>query len=227
MKAFALALLLTLSCAACGQTSVTEAAAMSASSSTPVSYKETKFVFDESTTFTLYDGPWKCSSTAVGEHTFLTAAHCLDEAGLDIKLNTTNVRILRAVQDGNDHILVLVDGITFTQYATVGPVPSVRSDIHYWGNPADFTNMFRKGYIAGEKGKNIIFDVNGYKGDSGAGVFGPDNRLFGVISYIYVNNSFSLMGAFPLNFTNEQLAAVGMTPNPHLTVGPKVPTLMD
>ncbi len=186
-----------------------------------------RILYDKDATFTLWTEHSKCSATAVAINTFITAAHCLDDAGLDILLNKTGARILRVAMDGNDHILVLVDGVTFAKYATFGPALNQERDIHYWGNPSGLINMYRRGYVSGFEGLSTVYDVNGYHGDSGAGVFDNERHIVGVISFIYNDRSFAVMGSYPLNFTNEQLKAVGLEPNSFLTVGPKVPVAND
>ena len=65
----------------------------------------------------------------------------------------------------------------------------------------------------------MLYDVNGFSGDSGAGVFDQSNRLTGVISYLTIRYSFSMMGGYAMNFTPEQLryAGIGETVDQYAT----------
>lgn len=163
-----------------------------------------------------------CSGTAISPHVILTASHCfphplLAPSKFDISINGVKTTITESVlHDGNDHALLRTN-LTFEKYATFGPEPKEGDNIHYWGNP-DFVNLFRRGYVVGKKGNDTLYDVNGFSGDSGAGVFDRDNRLTGVISYLTVRYSFSMMGAYAINFTPQQLqfANISTAANPHV-----------
>lgn len=91
--------------------------------------------------------------------------------------------------------------------------------MHYWGNPYVFNMLLRRGYVSGFSGRSTVYDVNGYHGDSGAGIFNKNNQLTGVISYIHAIESFAVMGSFPLNFTETQLLSVGLKAEPALMSG--------
>lgn len=160
-----------------------------------------------------------CSATKLNAHVLLSASHCFRHSTKDIIINDQPAIIERIQQDGNDHALVLLSGIVMSDFATWGP-PSAEGDaIHYWGSPFVYTMLLRRGYVSGFLDTSTIYDSNSYHGDSGAGVFDNKNRLVGVVSYIHGHNAFSVMGAFPLNFTESQLADVGLTPEPRLTTG--------
>lgn len=52
-----------------------------------------------------------------------------------------------------------------------------------------------------------FYDINGFFGDSGAGVFNSRGQLVAVVSMMFqqVGNGYmKLMGSFPLAFTDEQ-----------------------
>jgi len=52
-----------------------------------------------------------------------------------------------------------------------------------------------------------MYDINGWFGDSGAGIFDRDGKLVGVISILYSTSDtqpMHLMGSLPLRFTAEQ-----------------------
>ena len=57
----------------------------------------------------------------------------------------------------------------------------------------------------------MLLDVNGYYGDSGAGVFNTSGELIGVVSLLYQDNQngyIKFMGMFPLKFTDAQWARI-------------------
>jgi hypothetical protein len=71
--------------------------------------------------------------------------------------------------------------------------------------------MYRKGYVSGNLvSDNItitLYDLNGYFGDSGSGIFNSRGQLVGVVSVMYQqmdNGYMKVMGSFALAFTDEQ-----------------------
>lgn len=164
----------------------------------------------------------KCSATKLGPQTLLSAAHCFRGAGATLNVDGALATIQHVELDQNDHALILLSGITLINFATFGDVPVEGDLIHYWGNPFIFKLLFRRGYVSGYYNGATLYDANGYRGDSGAGVFNDKNQLVGVISFIQGENSFAMMGSYPLNFTKDQLAAVNLTPDAHLMTGQKV-----
>lgn len=157
------------------------------------------------------NGTSLCSGTAVAPNVILSAYHCFDTTGPYIAVNGAIAKIQRIVKDDNDHALVIVD-ITFDVVAKFGPEQKKSEDMHYWGNPG--RNMFyRRGYVTGMDENATYYDVNGYAGDSGAGVFDSKGRLVGVISF-YTTVMPLFMGSFPINFTEEQLQFVGIPADP-------------
>lgn len=168
-----------------------------------------------------------CSATKMSATVILSAAHCFRDATKLIIIDGKPATIERVLQDGNDHALVVLGGITLTNFATMGPPPREGDNVHYWGNPHIFSMLLRRGYVSGfEGGINTLYDINGYRGDSGSGVFDEKARLTGVISYIHFADSFSMMGSYPLNFTKEQLASIGLAPNQFLTTDVKAKVLL-
>jgi V8-like Glu-specific endopeptidase len=150
-----------------------------------------------------------CSGTAVGKHVILSAEHCFTGSHT-LAIDGKPVEVLQIVTDGNDHALATVSA-TFDDIATRGYAGQIGQHVHYWGNPAGLGGMYREGYISGTwvvagKATNLI-DVNGFYGDSGAGVFDADGHLIGVISVLYQNAEsgyIKFMGIYPFKFTREQ-----------------------
>jgi hypothetical protein len=178
---------------------------------------------DEPTTVRIINnGGGKCSATAVGPHTLLTASHCFRTATNNLLMvDDTVVQIDRVLQDGNDHALVTLKDVQFLNVAVLGEPAKTGDNIHYWGNPSIFSYMFRKGYVSGVFPDRTMYDINGFHGDSGAGIFNDKKEIVGVISYIFEAQAFTMMGSFPLNFTKEQVQAADLLPNTKLMSGIK------
>jgi hypothetical protein len=171
-----------------------------------------------------------CSGTVVAPSTILSAAHCFkdpDEDELDKALGHAaplpsemlidgyRVYIEAVSFDDNDHALVRVS-FNFHERATLGPVPAVGAHVHYWGNPGGLVNAYREGYVSSYHNGEMILDVNGFFGDSGAGIFDESGKLVGVMSSLHgVRRQgiiFKLMGVQALEFTPLQYEMMGVTP---------------
>lgn len=61
------------------------------------------------------NGEGSCSGTIIGPHAVLSATHCF-EWPYTVRIYGQPVRFLRAVLDGNDHTILIVDR-TFTTWA--------------------------------------------------------------------------------------------------------------
>lgn len=167
-----------------------------------------------------------CSGTIVAPNVILSAGHCFEEqendfglplpAPTEMKVDGYKVKILAVVLDDNDHALVKVD-YTFRHYACLTKPAPVGTRVHMWGNPAGINNVYREGYVTSYKHGDMVMDIHGFFGDSGAGIFNDDEQVVGVISYIAVHPHsglvFTLMGATtPLEFTPLQYDMMGVTP---------------
>jgi V8-like Glu-specific endopeptidase len=163
-----------------------------------------------------------CSGTVVAPTVILSAGHCFQEeendfgfsiARTSMKVDGYEVKILAVVLDGNDHALVKVD-FTFHSFAKLAKVPAVGAHVHYWGNPAGINNVYREGYVTSYHHSDMILNVNGFFGDSGAGIFNEDGNVVGVVSFIAATARhglvFSLMGANALEFTPLQYDMMGV-----------------
>lgn len=150
-----------------------------------------------------------CSGTAVGSHTILTATHCQEGAPL-WTVNGVVAEVEEQIDDGNDHSLLIVN-IELQGSAAWNWLPQnvLKQGDHvtYYGNPGGLPSQYREGVVSGFYEDKILLDINGWKGDSGAGVFKGD-RLVAVVSGIYERGPFGLMVALPLKFTDEQRAKI-------------------
>lgn len=157
-----------------------------------------------------------CSATVVGPHAILSAAHCFDWP-YHLTIYGQPVAVKSAMLDGNDHIILIVESVTFSRWVERGNLPKMGESVTILGNPGDMTQQFRHGYVAGQmaspRGLADMFDLRIWFGDSGAGIFDSHNDLVGVVSFIYTqddgHSQLAMAGAFPLAFTDAQWAEAG------------------
>lgn len=157
-----------------------------------------------------------CSGTVVGKQLILTAAHCMDGYG-SMLVDGVKVNIYKIYDDKHDHVLVLTDHV-FASSAERGIAPVQGDRVYVLGNPGNLIGLYREGYVAGHQDFNgqdvVLYDLNGYFGDSGSGIFNREGQLVGVISVLYqqVDGGYmKVMGSFGLAFTDEQWKeALGM-----------------
>lgn len=166
----------------------------------------------ETTLHLVINGDESCSGTAIGPHAILSATHCFDWL-FSLKVYGQPIRVIDAFSDGNDHTVLIV-GLTFHRWATVGGEPRQADRVFVFGNPGRETDMYRLGEVYGlsptSKGLAMLYGINGWMGDSGSGVFDQSGHLVAVISFLrYMgtdDTSWQCMGSYPLAFTSEQLA---------------------
>lgn len=155
-----------------------------------------------------------CSATAIGPHALLTAAHC-EYPEMKISVGSQEAIVVCMIHDGNDHVILLLEGITFHNYATFAEgILAQGEHVFLWGNPLGIEDMYREGYVAGFK-KAVFADgtesvdtmltANIINGDSGAAVFNMRGEIVGVFSYMSGQGAFLLEGMLPLKFTDDQL----------------------
>jgi hypothetical protein len=162
----------------------------------------------------------------------LTATHCelgTDDIILQGKGGSPDVTLTinRRVRDGYDHTIMYVSstqvpGYNFTQFATVDLSHKFDfgQDVFIIGNPYSFSELFRKGYVAGAKSYSsnlgnditeILIDMNVGGGDSGAAVFDVNGNILGVVGGIEIqgtadiSDQYKMSYMLALNFTDEQI----------------------
>jgi len=142
----------------------------------------------------------------------LTAKHCFPtNEAITFKIGERQAKVQKFVEDGNDHVLVFVN-IQFENIAVISKqMPRIGEQVTYTGNPAGLNQLYRIGYISAYLEGQMVIDVNGYSGDSGAGVMNKRGQIVGVISMQFHTESFGMMSGFPLAFTTEQYQDAGVS----------------
>jgi hypothetical protein len=165
-----------------------------------------------------------CSATAISEHVLLTAEHCniaaavlyLDQTGKPLQ---HPLEISERYFDHQDHMLLVLPGVSFKNFISYGAGAPLKQEDHYymWGNPGLLPDQYREGYVTG----SIVNPLDGAEvdavssflmlsgpvvgGDSGSAIFSAkDGHLASVLTYGIGGGMFA--GAYPLAFTSEQLA---------------------
>lgn len=151
----------------------------------------------------------QCSATVVSHKAILTAAHCFAGAKT-LAIDGKPVQVLKILQDGNDHVLVVV-AHRFAHFAQVGQAPQTGDKLHMVGNPGPLQDLYREGVVYGPaaiEGKTVtLYSLPIWFGDSGAGLFDRHGYLVGVVSFIYRLDrgpSWQASASFPLAFTPDQ-----------------------
>ena len=173
-----------------------------------------------------------CSGTVVAPSTILSAAHCFRDDddpiakmfGIPVPpkplpkemlVDGYKVYIEAIVFDEADHALVKVIFVFKDHSDLASRRPDVGAKVHYWGNAAKLNNTYREGYVTSYIHGEMQMDVNGFFGDSGAAIFDESGKVAGVMSYIsthpHAGLTFTLMGAYPLEFTPLQYTMMGVT----------------
>lgn len=176
-----------------------------------------------------------CSGTAIGPHALLTAAHC-SSASAVLTVDGKDADVMLTEGDGLDHEIYLLRGVTFTDYTEVSDTPAQQGDsVFVFGNPAGFSDLFRRGVIAGyykddaegfekflndvlspkksgnESVRITLYDFNGFFGDSGSAIYNTDGKIVAVTSFITGEAAegyqLKFMGSYELRFSKETLAA--------------------
>jgi len=147
--------------------------------------------------------------------------HCIDEPFEVFRIDHEIVAIKDIAVDGNDHAMILVDH-TFESWAPVGEQAAMGEDIFFWGNPGGMEDIMRKGYVANPAATGLeflmpvaVYAMPVYFGDSGAGIFNLNGEVTAVVSKLYSNESFILMGSFQFAFTRSDLALMGLSVKDH------------
>ena len=153
-----------------------------------------------------------CSGTVIGPHAILGATHCFT-TGDAVSFWWMPHRILKRMDDGHDHTIVIVDQ-TFTRWAALGKIGEQGQRVYMYGNPGELSDQYRIGHLSGDTDADgeiaETFDIRGWLGDSGAALFDRHGRIVAVVSFLYTMDEpagqLTMMGAYPMHFSPEQLA---------------------
>lgn len=148
-----------------------------------------------------------CSGTVIGPGAILSATHCFVGAHA-LSINGSPVAVLDSISDGNDHTIVFVSK-HFSDFAMPGSAPVQTEEVFIYGNPGGLSDIYRVGHVAGVTvQRNIaltLYDLNGYFGDSGSGIFDASGKLVGVISLVVSmeqdGTQAKFMASLPLAFS--------------------------
>jgi hypothetical protein len=169
------------------------------------------------------DGPVKrrdiCSSTAIGPHALLTATHC-DLGASTVNVDGTEAAIMARLTDDSDHTIYMLN-ITFGDYAKFGKAVKVGDEVWLRGNPDGMNQLVRYGHFSGpividdEKTSRkvgvLLFDINGWQGDSGSAIFDKHGKIVAVTSVGFTDGAFALLGTYALRFTPAQMKQAATT----------------
>ncbi len=178
-----------------------------------------------------------CTAYAVGPHTLLTAGHCDDAKATGVYIDAPlelirpgkvmNYKIISRTFDHQDHLLLVVSGITFNNTIALTAhvrLPRQGEHTYQWGNPAGMRDQFREGVVMGSipnpksdddeervdaTGNIYLIQEPVIGGDSGSSVFSAeDGQLIGIVTYSMDNGQ--LAGVYAIQFTQAQLDAAGV-----------------
>lgn len=168
-------------------------------------------------------GGGMCSATAIGPHALLTATHCEEPSDtLYVEEIEDALHIQSRIRDENDHTIFIVDA-EFTDFVSVKLNDDFDQgeELFYFGNPGKFHDLYRRGYVSGsydsssvfnQRPLEILFDFNGWFGDSGAGIFNKDGQVIAVVSTVTEAEAkevhIKLTGAYPFKFKQDDLDRV-------------------
>lgn len=145
----------------------------------------------------------QCSATAIGAHMLLTATHCAQQGAAEDYLvldgygmSEDLVKVKGLWRDNADHTIYGTDR-KFADYATVNTSAKIVPGqvVFYFGNPGKYENFFREGHVVQfyrgypetkdlpAQPSEIYLDINGFHGDSGAGIFNEQGELIAVMNY--------------------------------------------
>lgn len=151
-----------------------------------------------------------CSSTAVGPHTLLTAAHCIVGTG-KIRIDGEDAKIVQTLYDEQDHVLIVEDGVTFADTKQIEQsVPVAGEKVYIWGWPGEAqAPVYRQGVFEKTEddpdGMLFVWQLPVFNGDSGSGMISDNGKVIAVVS---IGNKSAECGSFLLQFSPDQLKQI-------------------
>lgn len=149
-----------------------------------------------------------CSSTAVGPHTLLSAAHCIIGTG-GILVDDAHRHILNTIYDENDHVLLVVDGTSFPETRQIEQRDPIQNEhVRICGWPGDATKaVCRDGIFKSieQAHHRLVWQLPVFGGDSGSGLVANNGKVINVVS---LGNDSAEMENWPLAFSANQLQEI-------------------
>lgn len=165
------------------------------------------------------DGPIFCSAVAVSERLVQTQEHCVvaaKERGAVVWMENQGVASFclfdRVVaNDGRDNVLIHTACRVWPNYVERATNIVPYMPVFQFGYPKGMFLAYREGVLAGRyfttepnlpQAEALMFDTNGYGGDSGGGFFTEKGELICTTSFIYnpPYSPFRWMGCYPQRF---------------------------
>lgn len=144
----------------------------------------------------------QCSAVAIGPHAIMTASHCeLPSDTLYIQnvdgANDNDIKIVDRIRDDNDHTIYLLKNVQFDTYVSVDLKDKLEQgeDVFMFGNPGEWADQLRKGYITGVlqdeslaamfgggSPDEVLLDIKAWHGDSGAAIYNSKGDVILVLT---------------------------------------------
>lgn len=168
-------------------------------------------------------GKGHCSGTAISPTVVLTATHCFPAPLVKLTINGQEVKAKGGIDDGADHMLVVLEQPTFKRWAEWNRRALRQGqEVAILANPGNWRGMFRLGIVSGslvspdKKNEWILLDLAGFPGDSGGGIFDRRGRLVGMLSAGFWQidprngHRITMAGVLAFKFTDDQLKEAGL-----------------
>lgn len=169
------------------------------------------------------DGDGVCTGTSIGPHAILTAEHCNKEektAEVMLDYSTKVYDIVDSATDGHDHVIYLLNGVTFKDiqpYKVKEPTINEKVYIYGYGGRV-YPGTYKSGRIVDEYDPSEIdrfqkinyYSIEVIQGDSGSAIYAEDGSIVGVITY-YVGGintfgqDYTESAGFQLDFPKETI----------------------
>lgn len=193
---------------------------------------------------TVTDGDM-CSATAIGPHALLTATHCelpTDDVVIAVHNDTDDNddigHIVKRIRDQADHTILFISGQSFPSWVDVNLTDPLEQNENVFsiGNPAEWTDVFYRGYIQGTQEDHslaadfgvgspdeVLLDFRVWHGDSGAGIFNDKGELIGVLTGIDhpAKDAPSAAFMYKMKLTPDQIAEAAKFTAPGFVPLPK------